>query len=169
MSLPEVQLPETGEILHYLLTFVFPKTPIIPPIHEEVIKFLSMAQNYQMGVVLTYIWGSIALWNPLPNHLEPALHIYSLVQKYELKPEVLQTTRNILQHLMTVENFNNMLNFMFNPSLYELSKYHGRVQAIFTLDLTEFSLLHMKRLETCNVYCIALPKSQVGSVTTLSL
>ena len=35
--------------------------------------------------------------------------------------------RNILQHPMTVENFDNMLNFMSGTSLYKLSKHHKRV------------------------------------------
>jgi hypothetical protein len=30
-SLPVVQLPEKGEIIHSLLTFIFPVTPLVPP------------------------------------------------------------------------------------------------------------------------------------------
>ena len=138
-SLPEVQLPEKGEIFHYLLTFVFPVTPVIPKTHEEVMELLSVAQKYQMGVVLTHIRGSIARQNPLPTQLESALRIYSLAQKHGLRQEALQTARNILQHPMTVENFDNMLDCMPGASLYELLKYYERVQAILKSDLIEFT------------------------------
>src|ERR1700761_5645948 len=34
-SLPVIQLPESGEILHCLLTFIFPVIPLVPSISEE--------------------------------------------------------------------------------------------------------------------------------------
>src|ERR1700679_300322 len=138
VSLPVVQLPDSGEILHYLLTFIFPVTPVIPSTHEKAMEVLSVAQRYQMNTALIHIRGSIARQNPLPTHLEPALRIYSLAQKYGLRPEALQTARNILQHSMTVENFDNMLDFMPGASLYKLLKYYERVRAILASDLTEF-------------------------------
>jgi hypothetical protein len=138
VSLPVVQLPDSGKILHCLLTFILPVIPVIPSTHEEVMELLSVAQKYQMGTVLVHIRGSIARQNPLPTHLEPALRIYFLAQKYGLRPEALQTARNILQHPMTVENFDNMLDFMPGASLYELLKYYESVRAILTSDLTEF-------------------------------
>ena len=159
-SLPVVQLSESGEILQYLLTFIFPVTPIIPSAHEEIMELLSMAQNYQMGSVLIHIRGSIARHNPLPTHLEPSLRMYSLAQKYGLRPEVLQTARNILRHLITVDNFDNMLDFMPGVSLYALLKYHGRVRAILASDLTEFrqSAAHNT---IRGIRCTALSSSQV--------
>ncbi len=123
VSLPVVQLPDSGQILHYLLTFIFPVNPVIPSTHEEIMELLSVAQKYQMGTVLTHIRGSIARLNPMPTRLEPALRVYSLAQKYGLRPEALQTARNILQHPMTVRNFDNMLDFMPGASLYELLKF----------------------------------------------
>ena len=138
VSLPLVQLPDSGKFLHYLLTFIFPVTPVIPSTHEEIMELLYVAQKYQMGTVLVHIRGSIARQNPMPTQLEPALRIYSLAQKYGLRPEALQTARNILQHSMTVENFDNMLDYMPGASLYELLKYYERVRAILASDLTEF-------------------------------
>jgi BTB/POZ domain len=138
VSLPVVQLPDSGKILHYLLTFIFPITPVMPSTHEEAMELLSVAQKYQMGTVLIHIRGSIARQNPLPTRLEPALRIYSLAQKYGLRQEALQTARNILQHPMTVENFDNMLDFIPGASLYELMKYYESVQAILASALREF-------------------------------
>ena len=139
VSLPAVQLPYSGKILHYLLSFILPITPVIPSNHEETMELLSVAQKYQMGTVLIHMRGSIARENPLPTCLKPALGVYSLAQGYGLRPEALQTARNISQqHAMTVENFDNMLDCIPGASLYELLKYYESVRAILASDLTEF-------------------------------
>jgi hypothetical protein len=137
-SLPVVQLPESGKILRYLLTFILPVFQTIPPTHEETMELLSVAQKYQMETVLAHIRGSIARQNPLPTNLEPALHIYALAQKYGLRPEALQTARTILKQWITIENFENKLDTMPGASLYELWKYQERLRTILALDLTEF-------------------------------
>jgi BTB/POZ domain len=137
-SLPVVQLPESGKILRYLLTFILPVSPTIPPTHEETMELISVAQKYQMETVLVHIRGSIARQNPLPTHLEPALHIYALAQKYGLRAEALQTARAILKQWITIEDFDNKLETMPGASLYELWKYQERVRIILALDLTEF-------------------------------
>ena len=137
-SLLLVQLPESGEIVHFLLTFVFHVTPLIPSTHEEAMELLSVAQKYQMGISLTHIRGSIARQNPLPTRPEPALRIYALAQKHGLRVEALQTARTILRHSMTIEDFDNKLDIIPGASLYELWNYHERVRAILASDLAEF-------------------------------
>jgi hypothetical protein len=143
-SLPVVQLPECGEILYCLLTFIFPVAPLLPSTPEDIMELLSVAQKYQMGTALTHIRGSIAQatqQNPLPTGLESALHNYALAQKYGLRQEALHAARAILlKHSMTIEDFDDSLDFMPGASLYELWKYHERVRAILALDLTEFSV-----------------------------
>jgi hypothetical protein len=162
VSLPVVPLPESGKIIHSILTFIFPVTPVIPSTHEEAMELLSVAQTYQMDTVLIHIRGSIARQNPLPTHLEPALRIYSLAQKYGLRPEALQTARNILQHSMTVENFYNMLDFIPGASLYELLKYYESVRAFLVSALAEFrgSAAHGT---ISDIQCTARSSSQVSS------
>ena len=162
-SLPVVQLPESGEILHCLLTFIFPVTPLVPSTPEEIMELLSVAQKYQMGTALTHIRGSIARQNSLPTRLEPALHIYALAQKYGLRPEALQTARAIfLKQSMTIEDFDNKLDIMPGASLYELWKYHERVRAILASDLTEFRMSCARGTIT-GLRCTELSSSQIPS------
>ncbi len=137
-SLPVVQLPESGEILHHLFTFIFPVIPVMPPTQEKTMELLSVAQKYQMKAVQIHIRGSIALQNPLPARLEPALRNYSLAQTYGLRPEALQALRTILNYPMTIENFEDRLDIVPCTSLYELWKYRGRVRTILSSDLAEF-------------------------------
>jgi hypothetical protein len=137
-SLPVVQLPESGEVLHCLLTFVFPVTPLVPSTHEEIMELLSVAQKYQMGSVLIHIRDRIAQHHPLPTRLEPALHIYALAQKYGLRPEALRAARIILNYPMTIEVFDDKLETIPGAYLYELWTYHESVRAFLVSDLTEF-------------------------------
>jgi hypothetical protein len=46
-SIPVVQLPENGDTLHYLLTFIFPVIPLLPSTPEEIMELLSVAQKYR--------------------------------------------------------------------------------------------------------------------------
>ena len=157
-----VQLPESGEIIHSLLTFIFHVTPLIPSTHEEAMELLSVAQKYQMEIALTHIRGSIARQNPLPTRPEPALRIYALAQKHGLRLEALQTARTILGHPMTIEDFDNKLDIMPGASLYELWKYYERVRAILASDLAEFRESGVGGTMT-GLRCTDLSSSQIPS------
>ena len=162
-SLPVVQLPERGGILHCLLTFIFPVPPLVPSTPEEIMELLSIAQNYQMESALTHIRGSIARQNSLPTRLEPALHIYALAQKYGLLPEALQTARVIvLKQSMTIEDFENKLDIIPGASLYELWKYYEEVRDILASDLTEFRRTCAHGTIT-DLRCTELSASQIPS------
>ena len=141
VSLPVVQLPEIGEILHCLLTFILPVTPRIPSTLELIMELLSVAQKYQMGTALAHIRASVAQRNPLPTRLEPVLRIYALAQEHGLRQEALKTARAImiLKYPMTIGSFDNKLDIVPGASLYELWKYHERVRAVLTSDLAEFT------------------------------
>ena len=137
-SLPVVKLPKRGEIIHCLLTFIFPVIPLLPSTPGEVMELLSDALAYEMGSVLSRIRDRIARSCPLPTDLEPALRIYSVAQDYGLRLEALQTARTTLNYPMTIEGFDNKLDIMPGASLYELWKYHEGVRATLASDLTEF-------------------------------
>ena len=140
-SLPVVQLPESGEILHYLLTFILPLSPSIPSNDESIIELLSVAQKYQMETALGHIRERFARQD-LPTRLQPALRMYSLAQKYGLRQEALRFARAILKHSisMTIEDLKDrdMLDIMPGASLHELWTYYERVRATLASDLTEF-------------------------------
>ena len=137
-SLPVVQLPERGAILHSLFTFIFPVGPLVPSIPETAMELLSVAQKYQMVTVLDHIRGSIARQNPPSTQQDAALHIYALAQKYGLHEEALQAARTILKFSMDFADLEDKLDMMPGSALYELWKYHGKVRAVLASDLTEF-------------------------------
>jgi hypothetical protein len=162
ISLTAIPLPESGKILRCLLTFIFFVTPVIPSTHEETMELLSVAQKYQMETALIHIRGSVARLNPPPIHLEPALHIYALAQKYGLRQEALQAARTILNYPVTIENFDNKLEIMPGAVLYELWKYYEEVRAILASDLTEFRESGAHGTIT-SLRCTGLSASQIPS------
>jgi hypothetical protein len=135
--LPVVQLPESGETLHNLLTFVFPgdSTPLLPSSTKKTMKLLSVAQKYQMVSTLDHIRGSIMRQRPPSTQPNAALRIYSLAQEYGLRHEALQAAQDIiLKYPMNIED---MVDLVQGPSLYELWKYYEKFQAILKSDLTD--------------------------------
>jgi hypothetical protein len=160
-SLPVVPIPESGEILRCLLTFILPITPLVPSTLEDIMELLSVAQDYQMGTTLTHIRGSVARQNLLPTRLEPALRTYALAQKYGLRPEALQTARVIfLKQSMTIEDFDYKHDIMPGASLYELWRYYERFRAILALNFKEFKM-SCARGTLSGLQCIELNSSQI--------
>jgi hypothetical protein len=162
VSLPVVQLPKRGEIIHCLLSHILPVSPFVPSTPEDFMELLSVAQTYQMDFVLTRIRDRIARHHPPPTRLEPALRIYALAQKYGLRPEALQAARIILNYPLTIEDLDNSLDIMPGASFYELWKYHERVRAILASDLTEFKMSAAHGTIT-GVCCAELSSSQIPS------
>ena len=161
LSIPVVHVPKRGEIVHCLLTLIFPVTPLVPSTPEEILELLSVAQTYQMDSVLTHIRDIMARQNSLPTRLEPALRIYSLAQEYRLLPEALRTASIILNYPMTtIEDYDDNLDIMSGASLYELWNYHERVRAVLATDLTEFRMSFAHSTIT-GLRCTELSSSQI--------
>jgi len=133
-----VQLPERGEILHSLLTFTFPVSPLVPPTTEKAMELLSVAKRYQMGSILVHIRAIIARQKPPSAQRDAALHNYYLAQKYELHEEALQAAQAILKYPMNIEDLEDKLDMMPGATLYELWNYYASVRLILVSNLTEF-------------------------------
>jgi hypothetical protein len=164
-GLPVVSLPMSGAILYSLLTYVFPVSPILPQTVEQTMELLSVAQEYEMGVVLTHIRGHIALQTPSFIREETALLIYSLAQRYGLRTEVLQAAKSTLSFLnLTIQDLyrDGKLDIMPGASLHELWIYHKRVRSKLKSDLKEFATSHAREI-LGNSTCGSLTESGVPS------
>lgn len=135
-SLPVVELQESGEILHDLLTYVFPgkQTPPVPSSIDKSMELLSMAQRYQMASTLDHIRGSIMREKP-PSTRRSALCTYSLAQHYGLRREALLAAQDLLKYPVLIED---MADLVHGASLHELWKYYETFRVILKQDLTIF-------------------------------
>jgi hypothetical protein len=138
--LPVVYLPESGTVLHRLLTFIFPTTPLVPSTTEEAMELLFVAQKYQMVPSLAYIRYHIAQQNlSSSTQHDDALHSYFLAQKYGLLQEALQAARSILmKYPMNIGEWEDKLDILPGAYLYELWNYYGTVRNILARDILEF-------------------------------
>jgi hypothetical protein len=162
-SLPVVYLPESGAVLHRLLTFIFPVTPLVPSTTEEAMELLSVAQKYQMAPVLAYIRYHIAQQSPPSTQRDDALHSYFLAQKYGLHQEALQAAQTILmKYPMNIGDLEDKLDDMPGASLYELWNYYRKARNILVEDLMVFRMSGAGgTLEGSR--CVKLGSSQIPS------
>ena len=133
--LHEVQLSESSTTLTNLLSFVFPIIPVLPSTLEERMELLSVAQKYEMSSVLSHIRGSLSRQDPPFINPENAFLAYSLAQEYRLREEAAEAARLTLKVTLAIETLEEKLANMPGAYLYELWKYHQRVQAELRSDL----------------------------------
>ena len=138
--LPVVELPENGEILHSLLTLIFPVVPIFPPTPDNMMELLAVAQKYQMPSVLSHIRGFISRQHPPFFRPETAFNLYFVAREQGLHQEAVQAARVTLRLPMVIEGLGDKLEFsdMTGAYLYELWKYHERVRADLKSGIPEF-------------------------------
>ena len=136
--LPIVHMHESAAILHSLLTFILPVPPVLPPSVEETMKLLSVAQKYEMGHVLIYIRGIIALQDPPLICKGNALHVYAVARKYGPRREVVEAARITLKSALTIENLEGKLDVVPNDHLHELWRYHQRVREKLVSNMDAF-------------------------------
>ena len=140
--LPVVELPESGAILHSLLTLIFPVVPILPHTSETITELLAVTQKYQMDSVISHIRSIIGPRKDSPFiRPETALHIYLLAQKQGLLQEVVQAARITFRlPPIVIEDLGDKLEFsdMTGAYLYELWKYHQRIRSDLESGVLEF-------------------------------
>jgi BTB/POZ domain len=160
-SLPVVELPESGPILHNLLSFLFPGIPLVPSTTEKAMELLSVAQKYQMDSVLDHIRLSISRHNPPSTQQNAALDMYSFAQKYGLRQEALQAARAIiLKYPINIEDLEDKLDMMSGASLYELWKYSEDVWSALASDLSEFRTSAARGTLT-GLHCVEFSSSKI--------
>jgi len=127
-SLPVVQLPDNGDVLSTLLTFIFPVPPVLPSTLEKIMVLLSVAQTYDMVSVLVHIRGSIALREPPIICQENAFYAYSLARKHGLREEAAQAAKISLAFNLIIENLEARSDIPQGVYLHELWQYHQNVR-----------------------------------------
>ena len=134
-----LKLPESGETLHSLLTFIFPVVSILPSTSEKIMELLAVAQKYKIDSILAHIRCAVCRQDPQFFRPETALNIYFLAQKYKLHHEAVQAARATLCLPMVIEDLGDRLQFsdMTGTYLYELWKYHKRVRTDLKSGLLE--------------------------------
>jgi hypothetical protein len=137
-QLPVVQLPESGEILRCLLTFIFPVTPVLPSSAEEIMELLSVANKYEMVSVMDHIRNRGTTMKRLFPGRETTLGVYSLARTYGLLAEANSAAMDLVKYPMEIEDLEDELAIIPGAGLYELWKHHEGTRAKLASGLKKF-------------------------------
>jgi len=137
VSLPSVQLSDSGATLSSLLSFILPMPSVLPSTIEQTMLLLSAAQKYQMVFIMSSIRAVIASQDPPFIRQETALQVYSLAQTHGLRQEALHAARTTLASSFTLEGLEDKLATPL-VDLRGLWKYHHRVRTYLADDLRAF-------------------------------
>ena len=125
-GLPIVHVPENAELLHSLLTVLYPIPSVIPNSYEKTLTLLAALQKYDMVIAISTVRPEIA--RQLPT-TEAAFHVYAIASGKQLVPEMETAARLTLDHPMTFEVLANILPLFEGSALTDLVRFRKRCRS----------------------------------------
>ena len=152
-GLPIVHVPEDAELLHSLLTVLYPISSVIPVSYERTLTLLAALQKYDMDIAISTVRPEIA--HQLPT-TPAAFHAYAIASSKGLIPEMETAARLTLDHPMTFEVIANILSLFEGSALIDLVHFRKRCHANL---LTFFSRFVRGSDNLSNAWC-GCPKTK---------
>ena len=123
-GLPVVQLPEDAELLHSLVSMLYPVDPIIPKSYDKVLYLLGTCQKYDM----VSVQSSIRAHRGFPSWSRGAniFGAYAIARSKGLIPEMETTACSTLGYPMTFETIGESLRLFEGCALHDLANYRKR-------------------------------------------
>ena len=126
-GLPVVQLPEDAELLHSLVSMLYPVDPVIPKTYYKVLYLLAACQKYDMVSVQSSIRAEVSRKGyPSPGCGANIFGAYAIASSKGLIPEMKSTSRLSLRYPMTFEIIGEGLRFFEGSALRDLASYRKR-------------------------------------------
>ncbi|KAH9039988.1 hypothetical protein EDB84DRAFT_1476753 [Lactarius hengduanensis] len=120
-GLPVVRVSEDAEVLHSLLTRLYPIPSVIPDSYEKALALLAASQEYNMDTVSSAVRCEICL----PTTKE-AFRAYAIASSKNLIPEMETAARLTLDHPMTFEIIADALPLFKGSALQDLIRFRER-------------------------------------------
>jgi hypothetical protein len=117
-----VHVPEDAELLHSLLTMLYPIPSVIPDSDEETLALLAALQKYGMAIALSSVRSEIGRQLPTDN----PFHVYAIASSKELIPEMEAAARLTLEQPMTFDVIANALPLFEGSALSDLVRFRKR-------------------------------------------
>ncbi|KAH9019383.1 hypothetical protein EDB85DRAFT_2095478 [Lactarius pseudohatsudake] len=121
-GIPVVHMAEDAELLHSLLTVLYPIPSVIPDSYKA-LALLAASQKYNMTTVLSTIRSEIG--RQLPT-TEAAFRAYAIAYSNQLIPEIETMARLTLDHPMTFETIADTLPLFEGSALSDLVRFRKR-------------------------------------------
>ena len=151
-GLPIVHVSEDAELLHSLLTVLYPIPSVFPDSYEKKLTLLAALQKYDMDITISTVRPEIG--RQLPT-TEASFHAYALASSKGLIPEMETAARLTLDHPMTFEVIADVLSSFEGTALIDLIRFRKRCRTNLVIFFDEFTGGH----HNSNAWC-GCPKTK---------
>ena len=135
---PVVRLPENAEILHSLVTMLYPIPSVIPDSYDKVLDLLAASQKYEMASTQSSIRAEVRCKSYSTLTGNGSFHAYAIACSKRLSPEIESTARLTLDSSMTFESIGDEVGLFEGWALRDLARYRKRCRDSVVLCLGEF-------------------------------
>ena len=137
-GLPVVYLSENAEVLHSLVSILYPIPSVIPDSYDKVIDLLGTSQKYDMAAVQSSIRAEVSR-KTFPTLLgNGTFRAYAVAHTKQLTPEMENASRLTLDHPMTFEFIGDEVGFFDGWALRNLARFRKRCRDSIVLCLETF-------------------------------
>jgi hypothetical protein len=125
-GLPVVRLPEDAEVLHSLITMLYPIPSVIPSSYDKVLDLLAASQKYDMVSVQSSIRTEVSQ-RTFPTLIGTGVfRAYAIASRKRLTPEMEAAARLTLDHPMTFECIGEEISLFDGWALRDLARFRRR-------------------------------------------
>jgi hypothetical protein len=155
-------LPEDKEVLHSLITMLYPIPSVLPDSYNKVLDLLTASQKYDMAAVQSSIRAEVSRKSyPLLTGAA-VFHTYAIASSKGLIPEMENAARLTLDYPMTFESIGDELRLFNGWALRDLASFRKRCRDSLVQCLESFLdyrdgpskiwtyCLHSKILRNCS-------------------
>ncbi|KAI9507754.1 hypothetical protein F5148DRAFT_1202454 [Russula earlei] len=125
-GLPVVHLPEEAEVLHHLITVLYPIPSVIPDIYEKALTLLAVSQKYDMAAIQSSIRAEMKNKNLHPLTATATFRAYGVASAKGLTPEMENAARLTLDFPMSFESMGDALSTFGGWALRDLARFRKR-------------------------------------------
>jgi len=138
-GLPVVQLSEDAELLHSLVSMLYPVSSVAPNSYDKVLYLLAACQKYEMVSVQSSIRDEVNRGHfPAPVSGTEAFSAYAIAEAKGLIPETENAARLTLDHPMTFETLGDGLRLFEGAALLDLAHFRRRCRDNLVMCLKSF-------------------------------
>ena len=136
---PVIRLPENADVLHSLVTMLYPIPSVIPNSYDKVLDLLAASQKYEMAAIQSSIRAEVRCkaYSTLTAG-NGSFHAYAIASSKRLSPEIESTARLTLDSSMTFESIGDEVGLFDGWALRDLARYRKRCRDSVVLCLGAF-------------------------------
>jgi BTB/POZ domain len=135
---PVVRLSENAEVLHSLITVLYPIPSAIPYSYDKVLDLLAALQKYDMVAVQSSVRAEVSRKTYMTLIGTGSFHAYAIACSKRLTPEMESDARLTLDNPMTFESIGDEVSLFDGWALRDLARFRKRCRDSVVLCLETF-------------------------------